>query len=50
MFDLSRIEAELLTTHAATHGLWIPNEGINQRNLKMLANGDMADKTCFGRV
>ena len=28
------------------HGLWAPNEGINKRNLKILA--DVADKICFG--
>ena len=28
------------------HGLRKPNEGINQRNLKFLA--DVADKICFG--
>ena len=27
------------------HGLWTPNEGINQRNLKFWA--DVADKICF---
>ena len=31
-----------------THGLRTPNEGINQRNLKILA--DVADKICFGRT
>ena len=30
-----------------THGLRTPNEGINQRNLKIWA--DVADKICFGR-
>ena len=30
------------------HGLRTPNEGINQRNLKILA--DVADKICFGRT
>ena len=29
------------------HGLLTPNEGINQRNLKIWA--DPADKICFGR-
>ena len=28
------------------HGLRTPNEGINQRNLKIWA--DVADKICFG--
>merc|ERR1711971_68729 len=30
------------------HGLWTPNEGINQRYLKNWANA--ADKICFGRT
>ena len=30
------------------HGLWKPNEGINQRNLRIWA--DVADKICFGRT
>ena len=30
------------------HGLRTPNEGINQRNLKIWA--DVADKKCFGRT
>ena len=30
------------------HGLRTPNEGINQRNLKVWA--DVADKICFGRT
>ena len=30
------------------HGLWTPNEGINQRFLKIWA--DVADKICFGRT
>ena len=40
------------------HGLWTPNEGINQRNLKIWADlgrfgpiwADLADKKCFGRT
>ena len=32
--------------NVTAHGLRTPNEGINQRNLKIWANG--ADKTCFG--
>jgi hypothetical protein len=31
-----------------THGLRTPNEGINQGNLKFLA--DVADEICFGRT
>ena len=31
-----------------SHGLWTPNEGINQRNLEIL--DDVADKICFGRT
>ena len=30
------------------HGLWTPNEGINQKYLKNWA--DVADKICFGRT
>ena len=30
------------------HGLRTPNEGINQKNLKIWA--DVADKICFGRT
>ena len=30
------------------HGLWTPNEGMNQRNLIFWA--DVADKICFGRT
>ena len=30
------------------HGLRTPNEGINERNPKILA--DVADKICFGRT
>ena len=39
------------TTHhlfSKTHGLRTPNEGINQRNLKIWAT--VADKICFGRT
>ena len=32
---------------ANIHGLRTPNEGINQRNLKIWA--DVADKICLGR-
>ena len=31
-----------------SHGLWTPNEGINQRYMKIWA--DVADKICFGRT
>ena len=34
--------------HPRGHGLRTPNEGINQRNLKVWA--DEADKICFGRT
>ena len=37
-----------LTRGAYTHGLRTPNEGINQRYLKIWAN--VADKICFGRT
>ena len=33
--------------HDFNHGLQTPNEGINQRHLKIWA--DVADKICFGR-
>ena len=35
-------------SHRHYHGLRTPNEGINQRNLKIWA--DVADKICFGRT
>ena len=41
----------LIVNHGAVylnHGLRTPNEGINQRNLKLWA--DVADKICFGRT
>ena len=31
-----------------SYGLWTPNEGINQRYMKIWAN--VADKICFGRT
>ena len=34
--------------NVVAHGLRTPNEGINQRNLKIWA--DVADKICFGRT
>ena len=34
--------------HTLPHGLWTPNEGINQRYLKYWA--DVADKIRFGRT
>ena len=33
---------------AMDYGQWTPNEGINQRNLKIRAV--VADKICFGRT
>ena len=36
------------TTNVCVHGLQTPNEGINQRNLKIWA--DVADKICFGHT
>ena len=36
-----------ITNITPHHGLRTPNEGINQRNLKIWA--DVADKICFGR-
>ena len=35
-------------SYGLKHGLWTPNEGINQRYLKNWA--DVADKICFGRT
>ena len=35
-------------TYVYMHGLRIPNECINQRNLKIWA--DVVDKICFGRT
>ena len=37
-----------VTIDVMNHGLRTPNEGINQRNLKIWA--DVADKICFGRT
>ena len=34
--------------NALSHGLRTPNEGINQRNLKIWA--DVAEKICLGRT
>ena len=36
------------STHVLVHGLRIPSEGTNQRNMKVWA--DAADKICFGRT
>ena len=36
------------TLYNNKHGLGTPNEGINQRYLKIWA--DVADKICFGRT
>ena len=38
----------ILKMFGFAHGLRIPNEGINQRNLKIWAN--VADKICFDRT
>ena len=38
----------LFSTFQVAHGLRTPNEGINQRNLKIWA--DVADKICYGRT
>ena len=43
---LSRVEKNMKIISKCTHGLRIPNEGINQRNLKIWA--DVADKICLG--
>ena len=42
------IVSYLQALHVHNHGLRTPNEGINQRNLKIWA--DVADKICFGRT
>ena len=38
--------SQILSSNPSGHGLRTPNEGINQRNLKIW--GDVADKICFG--
>ena len=38
----------MITPNKFHHGLWTPNEGINQRYPKNWA--DVADKICFGRT
>ena len=38
----------ILLKYAKTHGLRTPNEGINQKNLKIWA--DVAVKICFDRT
>ena len=43
-FDFSGFRPETLVRSG--HGLRTPNEGMNQRNLKLWAN--VADKICFG--
>ena len=40
--------AQRSAVQSSDHGLRTPNEGINQRNLKIKA--DVADKICFGRT
>ena len=47
-FQLSIARKMNSMAHVAVHGLRTPNEGINQRNLKIWA--DVADKICFGRT
>ena len=41
LYDLPFIVAQLLTTHGATHGLRIPNEGTNQSNLEKFGPMEM---------
>ena len=50
VFDLTSLENAFTCHHAlgGSHGLGTPNEGINERYLKNLA--DVADKMCFGRI
>ena len=38
----------VMQNHGLGHKLRTPNEGINQKNLKIWA--DVADKICFGRT
>ena len=38
----------LIFLHSISHGLRTPNEGMNQRYLKIWA--DLADKICFGHT
>ena len=42
------LQHNLIMIYDFAHGLRIPNEGINQRNLKIWANE--TDKICFGRT
>ena len=43
IYPLELFALEILA-HRRDHGLWTPNEGINQRNL------NVADKICFGGI
>jgi len=49
-FDYIRttLQSMEILTHHLNHGLRTPNEGINQRNLKIWV--DVANKICFGRT
>ena len=44
----TRLQSKYPVLHWETHGLRTPNEGINQRYLKIWA--DVADKICFSRT
>ena len=45
---LGVVDMRQLLLNVPKHGLWTPNEGINQRYLKNWAC--VADKICFGRA
>ena len=48
VFQMLVTERFTLCIDRQKHGLRTPNEGINQRNMKLWA--DVADKICFGRT
>ena len=49
MVEFKHQSLQLVILHQiVSHGLRTPNEGINQRYLKIWA--DKADKLCFGRT
>ena len=48
MISSTFADPELYKAVSHIHGLRTPNESINQRNLKIMA--DVADKICFGRT
>ena len=48
MYIINCVNYQSVLINYKDHGLRTPNEGINQKYLKNLA--DVADKTCFGRT